>query len=75
MQGIFATRPLSAQEQADLLAFFAQVDQSPLPAAGQTATYTFLAIGGAGLVVLLLVLLFYWPRQRLNMNQLIRRLQ
>jgi mono/diheme cytochrome c family protein len=61
MQGVFAGKPLTAQEQADLLAFFAEADQ----ATAAPPNYNFVWIGLGGFVVLGLVGQFAW-RKRLT---------
>jgi mono/diheme cytochrome c family protein len=69
MRGIFATRPLTQVEQADLLAFFAQVDQEP--AAGVPNAW-FWWIGGLGALALFAALGFFWPRQRVGLAEKLR---
>lgn len=72
MQGIFTSRPLTPTEQADLLAFFQQVDQS-----GQTsfssAWLVFLAAGIVGAGGLFGVMFIYWPKQRESLSEKLRR--
>lgn len=59
MEPIYASRPLTAEEQADVTAFLAQVaGQPPLQAGGQVAWHV--AVGLAALVGLLI--LFGWGR-------------
>ncbi|MGE5224645.1 MAG: c-type cytochrome [Omnitrophica WOR_2 bacterium] len=73
MQGIFTTRPLTASEQADLLAFFVQADaQQPVVPLTLDLYWPFWAIGGGGAALLLLLLVFFWPRQRKTAVELIR---
>ncbi|HEX7973376.1 MAG TPA: hypothetical protein VF498_03130, partial [Anaerolineales bacterium] len=79
MQGIFATRPLSNNEQADLLAFLVQQDQQ-YPAAGNSPTLkltpltgVFLALAAAGTLALFGALLFYWPSQRQSLSDKLRK--
>ena len=72
MQSIFATRQLTVTEQADLLAFFALVDQGGEPRTQQNFQLIFGA--GSGLaVVLFVVMLFFWPRQRMSLSQRLRK--
>ncbi|HEX9116346.1 MAG TPA: c-type cytochrome, partial [Anaerolineae bacterium] len=78
MVGPFANRPLTAQEQADLVAFFKQIDQQqpPVPVIGPGAltvnAWLTFAIGLAGMAVLFLILLFFWPRQRQSVSERLR---
>jgi len=72
MQGIFTTRPLSPQEQSDLLAYFqqtnAQVAKNP-----QTDLLLFLGLSAAVMIVLTGVLALYWPRQRRSQVEILRQ--
>ncbi len=72
MQGIFAARPLSPAEQADLLAFFAQADAS-----GQTSfpltIWLLLAVGIAGASGLFGLMYRYWPKQSESLSEKLRR--
>lgn len=72
MQGIFATRQLTVDEQADLLAFFEQADKQGEP---RTLQNLFTALGvGSGLAVgLLAVMLVFYPRQRMSIAQRLRK--
>ncbi|MCK5314947.1 MAG: c-type cytochrome [Anaerolineales bacterium] len=71
MQGIFADKPLTESEQADLFAFFESAD-------GQTATSTttaplwFMIIGGLGTLALFAVMFNFWPRQRQSLAENLR---
>jgi mono/diheme cytochrome c family protein len=73
MQGIFANKPLSPDNQSDLLAFFEQADQQ----GGQVRTQqNFVSLLGAssGLAVVLLAgMLVFWPRQRMGIAQRLRK--
>jgi len=71
MQGTFATRLLSPQEQADLYAFFEKVDQQP--AVTPPMTTWFLVIGAIGALVLFAVLLVFWPGQRQSLSDALRQ--
>ena len=73
MQGIYAGRPLTPDEQADLLAFFAATDQQQ--AASQPAQHLLAILGGgAGLAGALFVgMAFFWPRQRMSVAQRLRK--
>lgn len=72
MQAIFANRPLSVTEKADLLAFFELADKQAEPSTQQNLQ---LILGvGSGLAVALFVgMLFYWPRQRMSLSQRLRK--
>lgn len=72
MQSIFATKALTPDEQADLLAFFAAADQGAAP---RTLPNLLIALGaGAGLAGALFVgMAFFWPRQRLSIAQRLRK--
>lgn len=72
MQGIFATRPLTPAEQADLLAFFAQADQTPAQTANNSV-YLFAGLGIGGSLILLGLLAIFWPRQRQSRSEILRR--
>lgn len=72
MQGIFGTRQLTVTEQADLLAFFAEADQRGEPRTQQNFQLIFGA--GSGLAVaFFVVMLFFWPRQRMSLSQRLRK--
>jgi mono/diheme cytochrome c family protein len=72
MQGVFANKLLTMDEQADLRAFFARADQQ-----GQPRTLlnlqTILGAGSGVTAVLLVGMLFFWPRQRLSLAQRLRK--
>lgn len=78
MAGPFANRPLTPQEQADLVAYLTAADQSratpPPVAAGALTQNTalVLGIGLAGAVALLVALAFFWPRQRQSVSSRLR---
>jgi mono/diheme cytochrome c family protein len=77
MQGIFASAPLTAQEQADLLAYFVWAGTQPAPvetAAGQLNTQAgwFLGIAAAGALALFAVMLLAWPRQKTSISERLR---
>jgi len=72
MQGIFADKPLTPAEQADLLAFFAAADQGAAPRPQRNLLVSLGA--GAGLAgVLFIGMAFFWPRQRLSIAQRLRK--
>jgi sensor c-di-GMP phosphodiesterase-like protein len=72
MQGIYATRQLTPDEQANLLAFFAAADQQGEPRTSQNLLL--ILGGGTGLAgVLFLGMTLFWPRQRLSIAQRLRK--
>lgn len=72
MQGIFATRQLTVDEQADLLAFFEQADKQGEPRTVQNL-YTALGVGSGLAVGLLAIMLVFYPRQRMSIAQRLRK--
>ncbi len=78
MIGPFANRPLTAKEQADLVAFLVQADAqaAPVPVWSPGAisanTWAMLGLGLAGAGVLFALLLFFWPRQRQSLSSRLR---
>jgi mono/diheme cytochrome c family protein len=72
MRGIFAARPLTPAEQADLLAFLQQTDQSG-PTSKAAGGLVFLLSGLAGAVILFGILLFFWPKQRQSLSEKLRK--
>jgi mono/diheme cytochrome c family protein len=71
MAGVFTTRPLSPQEQADLTAFFLQADQTP-PQPANNTLIIFLGIAGVGALLLFILLAIFWPRQRKSLSERLR---
>jgi mono/diheme cytochrome c family protein len=72
MQSIYANKPLTPAEQADLLAFFARADQGPAPRTQRNLLVSLAA--GAGLAgTLFLGMTLFWPRQRLSIAQRLRK--
>jgi len=71
MQGIFANKPLTDSERADLLAFFSQTDHQGTP---QTRTNFQILVGSgmAGTGLLLAGMLFFYPRQRFSIAERLR---
>ncbi len=69
MAGIFNQRPLTPEEQADLFAYFAQTNTQPpqVLSAG-----LFWGIGALGSLLLFLMLLRGWPRQRQSNSERLR---
>ena len=78
MAGPFANRPLTPQEQADLVAFLVEADQGrasvPVVSAGALTanTWRVLGIGLAGTVALTVLLALFWPRQRQSASARLR---
>ena len=72
MQGIFNTRPLMPQEQADLLAYFVLAGQQPAPQPVTALTPWFWAIGGLGALALFAIMAIFWPRQRRSISDWLR---
>ena len=78
MVGPFANRPLTPQEEADLVAFLVQTDQGqafvpPFSAGAITLnTWWVLGIGLAGTAALTLLLAVFWPRQRQSISSRLR---
>jgi mono/diheme cytochrome c family protein len=71
MQGVFANRALSQEDQTDLFAYFEQADQQPN--ASRPVTGWFWTIGITGALILFGILLIYWPRQRQGLAERLRR--
>jgi cytochrome c2 len=84
MVGPFANRPLTPWEQASLVAFLKQADQSQPTATGQSAhvavgagaitanTAAFLGIGLVGAIVLMAILFAFWRPQRQSISSRLR---
>lgn len=72
MQGVFANKSLTAQEQADLVAYFTWADGNA-PVQTRNNAVIFLAAGSVGTVVLFGVMAFFWPRQRESLSQRLRK--
>ncbi len=72
MQGPFQDRPLTPQEQADLIAYFAWSDAQP-PAARFSPVAVFLGAASGGTVLLFALLLVFWPQQRQSLAERLRR--
>ena len=70
MQGVFANRMLTPDEQADLYAYFQSV--KTMQPTGANRISWFWAIGIAGALVLFGLLSFYWPRQRRSLSDTLR---
>lgn len=72
MLSIFANRSLTPAEQADLLAFFAGVDQAKTPRA-QSNLLASLGVGTGLAGALFVGMSFFWPRQRQSIAQRLRK--
>lgn len=73
MQGPYANKALTPQEQADLLAFFEQADAQGTENQAATFTPWFWGAGLAGVLVLFSVMAIFWPRQRMSISENLRR--
>jgi hypothetical protein len=73
MQGIFAKKPLTSAEQADLLAFFQQSDRHNSAPKANNVTPWFIGIGMVGGIILFGFLLAFWPRQRMSVSEQLRQ--
>jgi cytochrome c2 len=72
MQGIFNTRPLTAQEQADLFAYFQQTDQQQVVTSALNNNLVW-AAGSIGALILFSVMMIFWPRQRESISDRLRK--
>ncbi len=79
MLGPFGASPLTPQEVADLVAFLDQANtsqpESGLVAPGSLSVSALMifGLGGAGMLLLFGLLLFFWPRQRQSLASALRR--
>lgn len=71
MQGIFAERPLTPEEQADLYAYFEQVNGQAAPGFLSSPIW-FWGAGVLGIVLLFGVMAIFWPRQRQSISDRLR---
>ncbi len=72
MQPIFNTRPLTAGEQADLLAFFVAADKYA-PATIQNKLPFVVGLGVVIAIILFAGMLFFWPKQKMSISQKLRK--
>ena len=72
MQGVYAGKLLTEQEQADMLAFFMQADAEGQDLPPDVFTPQFWLWGGLGMVLLFGVMAIFWPRQRKSISQKLR---
>jgi mono/diheme cytochrome c family protein len=73
MQGIFANRPLTNSEQADLLAFFVKSDSQPQVPLQRPVNWFMLVLGVLGVLALLAFMGLYWPRQRRSVADILKQ--
>jgi len=79
MLGPFGARPLTPQEVADLVAFLEQANTGQPDSGGvapgslTVSALLIFGLGGAGMLLLFGVLLFFWPRQRQSLASALRR--
>lgn len=73
MQGVYADKPLTDQEVADLLAFFTTVDAQGEAGAANVFTPLFWAAGVLGASLLFGIMALFWPRQRENLSDRLRK--
>jgi mono/diheme cytochrome c family protein len=72
MQGVFAAKPLTPAEQADLLAFFQQADQGNTTSSPLIGL-VFLAAGILGAGGLFGVMYRFWPKQSESLSEKLRK--
>lgn len=72
MQGIFATRLLTPEEQAHLFAYFQQTDQQKV-VTSQANSIALWVAGIIGALVLFAGMLVFWPRQRESISSRLRK--
>jgi len=73
MQGIFANRQLTSNEQSDLLAFFVKAESQPQAPLNKPVNWFILGLGVLGAVALLAFMGIYWPRQRRSVADILRQ--
>jgi len=73
MQGVFANKALSTNDQADLLAFFENADQTGGQPRTQQNFQLVLGGGSALTIVFLAGMLIFWPRQRTGIAERLRK--
>jgi len=71
MRSVYKGKPLTPEEARDVAAFLSQTEEPGVTLASAGGRYFIL--GALGLLVLFLILLPFWPRQRLNYRDLLRR--
>ena len=70
---VYAGKPLTTQEVADLLAFFTIVDKQGEEGIASKVTPLFWAVGALGAGALFGGLALFWPRHRENLSDRLRR--
>jgi len=73
MRGVYEGKSLTLQEQADLLAIFAQSDVPGILQQGAVNDAVYMFGGVLGAVVLFGVMFIFWPRQRHSVTENLRR--
>jgi mono/diheme cytochrome c family protein len=73
MQEIYKNKPLLDNEVADLMAFFAQVNETDDEGAAERFTALFWAGGSLGAVLLFGLMAIFWPRQRESISDKLRK--
>lgn len=73
MVGVYAESPLTPPEVAHLTAFFAAVDNGVEGGNGDQITIAYWIIGGIGVIILFGVMGLFWPRQRENLTDKLRK--
>lgn len=75
MKPIFANNELTAQEQADLAAYFQWADTNTRPTEGGRVSSWMWVGGGIGVGILFGIMFMFWPRQRSSLSERLRRNQ
>jgi mono/diheme cytochrome c family protein len=72
MQGPFANKPLTPQEQADIVAYLQWADTTQVPASASITPF-FFGAGAAGTILLLLGMVVFWPHQQESLVERLHR--
>jgi len=73
MAEVYADKALTDQETADLLAFFEKADATGGAGSAQRATGLLWGVGAVGAAILFGVMAVFWPRQRENLSDRLRK--
>jgi hypothetical protein len=73
MQGVYAEKPLTGQEQADLRAFFAWANTEGQEKPANQFTSSFWTWGLIGTVAFFSVMAVFWPSQRESLSNRLRK--
>lgn len=73
MKNVYLGKELSAQETADLLAYFAKADIAGNEGLAESTTNLFWASGVVGAFALFVFMAFSWPRQSKNLTERLRK--